>query len=162
VKLSASHPFGAPVAAVCAAMGDPAFYAVLRLPDVEPPDVLVRTVNGDRVDVHVRFSYTGKLDPIARRIVGHDHVSWVQRLVIDPASESCDLSVVPDVGVIPVSCTGTFKLHTADGGRCLRVFEGDLRIRVPIIGSRAEKSLAPGILRRLDVEAAALNAFLVR
>jgi hypothetical protein len=162
VKLSASHPFGAPVAAVCAAMADPEFYAVLRLPDVDPPEVVVRTVNGDRVDIHVRFSYTGKLDPIARRIVGHDHVSWVQRLVTDPAAESCDLSVVPDVGVIPVSCTGTFKLHAADGGQCLRVFTGDLRIRVPIIGSRAEKSLAPGILRRLDVEAAALNAFLAK
>jgi putative Holliday junction resolvase len=29
---------------------------------------------------------TGKLDPIARRIVGHDHVAWVQRLVIDAAA----------------------------------------------------------------------------
>jgi Protein of unknown function (DUF2505) len=158
--MTASNRFGAPVADVCGAMGDPEFYAALRLPDIEPPEVVVRTVSGTRVDMHVRFTYTGKLDPIARRIVGHERVSWVQRLVIDPSSESCALSVVPDVGVIPVTCHGTFSLHTADDGRCLRTFEGDLRIKVPLIGSRAEKSLLPGILRRLDLEADALDGYL--
>jgi Protein of unknown function (DUF2505) len=160
VKLTATHRFGASVDAVCAAMGDPDFYAVLRLPDVEPPEVLVRTEKGTRVDVHVRFTYTGKLDPIARRIVGHEQVSWVQRLEIDAAARSCALSVDPAVGVIPVSCSGRFTLHDTEAGKCLRTFDGDLRIKVPIIGSRAEKSLAPGILRRLDLEADALDAYL--
>jgi len=160
VRLTATHRFSAPVAAVCDAMGDPEFYAVLRLPDVDPPEVLVRTATGARVDIHVHFAYTGKLDPIARRIVGHDHVSWVQRLEIDPAAQSCALSVVPEAGVVPVTCRGTFTLHDVDGGRCLRTLAGELKIRVPLIGSRAEKSLAPGILRRLDVEAEALDRYL--
>jgi Protein of unknown function (DUF2505). len=160
VKLTASHIFGAPVGAVCEAMGDPDFYAALRLPDIEPPELLVRSVDGARVDIHVRFTYTGKLDPIARRIVGHDHVAWVQRLVIDPSSQSCALSVAPEVGVVPVMCTGTFELHGADGAQCLRTLDGELRIKVPIIGGRAERSLGPGIMRRLDLEAEALDQFL--
>ena len=61
---------------------------------------------------------------------------------------------------MPVSCNGTFVLHDADGGQCLRTLDGELRIRVPIIGSRAEKSLAPGIMRRLDLEAEALDRYL--
>ena len=101
-------------------------------------------------------------EALDRRVVGHDHVSWVQRLVIDPASESCALSVVPDVGVIPVTCSGTFGLHAADGDQCLRTLDAELKIKVPIIGSRAEKSLAPGIMRRLDLEAEALDTFLTR
>lgn len=160
MKLTASHRFAAPTARVCDGMGDPDFYAELRLPDIEPPEVVVRTVKGTRVDIHVRFTYTGKLDPIARRIVGHERVSWVQRLEIEPESRSCALSVDPDVGVVPVTCSGTFTLHDTEGERCLRTFEGDLRIRVPIIGSRAEKSLAPGIVRRLDLEAEALDHYL--
>lgn len=160
MRLAATHIFGAPVATVCEGMGDPDFYAELRLPDVEPPQMLVRRVNGERVDIHVRFTYTGKLDPIARRVVGHDHVAWVQRLVIDPSSQSCTLSVEPEVGVMPVTCAGTFTLHDADGGHCLRTLDAELRIKVPIIGSRAEKSLAPGIMRRLDLEAEALNTYL--
>jgi hypothetical protein len=161
VRLAASHHFAGSVAEVCAAMGDPAFYAVLRLPDVEPPELVSRTVDGARVDVHVRFMYTGKLDPIARRIVGHDQVSWVQQLQIDPVAASAALQVIPAVGMVPVTCTGTFALRT-EGGGCVRTLDGDLRVKVPIIGSRAEKSLAPGILRRLDLEAEALNAFLAR
>ena len=159
MRLAASHHFAGPVAEVCAAMGDPAFYAVLRLPDVEPPELVSRTVDGARVDVHVRFMYTGKLDPIARRIVGHDQVSWVQQLQIDPVAASAALQVIPAVAMVPVTCTGTFALRT-EGDGCVRTLDGDLRIKVPIIGSRAEKSLAPGILRRLDLEAEALNAFL--
>jgi hypothetical protein len=140
-------------------MGDPAFYAELRLPDVEPPELVSRNVEGVCVDVHVRFMYTGRLDPIARRIVGHDQVSWVQQLQIDAAAASCELQVVPAVGMVPVTCTGTFTLREQGDG-CVRTLDGDLRIKVPIIGSRAEKSLAPGILRRLDLEAEALDRFL--
>jgi hypothetical protein len=160
VKLSASHIFSVPAAAVCEGMGDADFYTGLQLPDLEPPEVLVRTANGDRVDIHLRFSYTGRLDPIARRVVGSERVTWVQRLEIDAASRSCTLSVAPDAGLIPVTCAGTFTLHDADGGQCLRTLAGELRVKVPIIGSRAERSLAPGITRRLDLEAAALDAYL--
>jgi hypothetical protein len=159
VKLAARHRFAASVAEVCDGMGDPDFYTGLRLPDVEPPEVIARTDQGDHVDVRVRFTYTGKLDPIARRIVGHDHVSWVQQLGIDRASQSCSLQVVPETGPVPVSCTGTFVL-SAEGAGCVRTLDGDLRIRVPLIGSRAERALAPGIMRRLDLEAVALDRYL--
>jgi Protein of unknown function (DUF2505) len=140
-------------------MGDPAFYAELRLPDVEPPELVSRSVDDGCVDVHVRFMYTGRLDPIARRIVGHDQVWWVQQLQIDAAAATAALQVIPAVAMVQVTCTGTFALREQGDG-CVRTLDGDLRIKVPIIGSRAERSLAPGILRRLDLEAEALNAFL--
>jgi hypothetical protein len=161
VKLTAIHQFAAAAHAVCDGMGDPDFYAGLQLPDVELPEVISRTGNGDRVDIHVRFTYTGKLDPIARRIVGQDHVEWVQQLDIDREALSCALRVVPALRAIPVSCTGGFVLRDTDTGS-RRTLDGDLRIRVPLIGSRAEKSLAPGIMRRLDLEAEALDRYLAR
>ena len=159
MKLAATHRFTASASAVCEGMGDPDFYAGLDLPDVELPEVIDRTATGSRVAIRVRFTYTGKLDPIARRIVGRDHVEWVQELDIDSGSKSCALKVVPAVGVIPVSCNGTFVLRDAGSG-CARTLDGDLRIRVPLIGSRAEHSLAPGIMSRLDLEAAALDTYL--
>ena len=159
MKLAATHRFDASASAVCEGMGDPDFYAGLHLPDVQLPEVITRNASGSRVDIYVRFTYTGKLDPIARRIVGRDHVEWVQQVDIDSVAQSCALKVVPSAGVIPVSCEGTFVLHEAGSG-CVRTLDGELRIRVPIIGSRAERSLAPGIMRRLDLEAAALDAYL--
>ena len=160
MKLTASHIFSAPATAVCAGMADADFYASLDLPDLERPELLVRTENGSRVDIHLRFRYTGRLDPVARRIVGRDHVTWVQRLVVDTAARSCALTVAPELGVVPVTCDGTFTLHDAEGDHCLRTLAGELRVKVPVIGGRAERSLAPGITRRLDLEAAALDAYL--
>ena len=157
MRLSASHIFSAPAAAVCVGMADADFYASLDLPDLERPELLVRSEHGARVDIHLRFTYTGRLDPVARRIVGRDRVTWVQRLVVDAAARSCALLVEPEIGVVPVSCTGTFTMHDADGDQCLRTLAGDLRVKVPVIGGRAERSLAPGITRRLDREAAALD-----
>jgi hypothetical protein len=143
-------------------MADAEFYATLVLPDLEPPELLTRTEAGARTEVHLRFVYTGRLDPIARRIVGRDHVSWVQRLVVDASTRTCALTVAPEIGVVPVSCEGTFTMQDDDGGRCLRTLDGELRVKVPVIGGRAERSLAPGITRRLDLEADALDAYLDR
>jgi hypothetical protein len=143
-------------------MVDADFYAQLDLPDLERPELIVRKEHGAQTDIHLRFRYTGRLDPIARRIVGHDHVSWVQRLVVDASAGSGALTVEPEIGVVPVSCTGTFTMHDADGGQCLRTLDGELRVKVPVIGGRAERSLAPGITRRLDLEAAALDIYLAR
>jgi hypothetical protein len=162
VKLRSSHIFSAPAAAVCAGMADADFYATLDLPDLERPELLVRAENGAQTDVHLRFTYTGRLDPVARRIVGRDHVTWVQRLVVDASARTCALTVAPEIGVVPVSCEGTFTMHDADGGQCLRTLDGELRVKVPVIGGRAERSLAPGITRRLELEAAALDAYLTR
>jgi Protein of unknown function (DUF2505) len=162
VRLQASHVFSAPAAAVCAGMADADFYANLDLPDLERPDLLARTEHGTQTDIHLRFTYTGRLDPIARRVVGHDHVTWVQRLVVDAATSSAALTVAPEIGVVPVTCTGTFTMHEADGDQCLRTLDGELRVKVPVIGGRAERSLAPGITRRLDLEATALDAYLAR
>ena len=162
MRLTSSHIFSAPAATVAAGMGDPDFYASLHLPDLEAPEVIVRTEDGARVDIHLRFTYTGKLDPIARRVVGREQVTWVQRLVVDAPRRTCTLTVAPEIGVIPVSCSGTFTLHDADGGQCLRTLAGELRVKVPVIGGRAERSLAPGITRRLDLEAGALDEYLAR
>ena len=160
MKLDASQIFSAPADAVCAGMADADFYAALDLPDLERPELLVCKARGPKTDIHLRFTYTGRLDPIARRVVGRDHVTWIQRLVVDHAARSCTLTVEPEIGVVPVTCAGTFTMHDADGNQCLRTLAGELRVKVPVIGGRAERSLAPGITRRLDLEAAALDRYL--
>ena len=40
----------------------------------------------------------------------------------------------------------------------MRALDGDFTVKVPLIGRTVERRLLPGILARLDVEAAALAA----
>ncbi len=157
VKLTATHHFGASPAAVRAAMVDREFYAHLFLPDLEPPVVVDRRETGDRVELRLRFAFTGRLDPIARRIVGGDRVSWIQELLLD--GTACELRVHPEARRIPVTCSGRFVL-APQGDGCRRTLDGELRVKVPLIGAQAERALAPGITRRLDLEAVALDGYL--
>jgi hypothetical protein len=43
-----------------------------------------------------------------------------------------------------------------------RRIDGDFRIRIPLVGGKAERAIVPGLLRRLDVEGDALAAALAR
>jgi hypothetical protein len=48
-------------------------------------------------------------------------------------------------------------LVEVDDVRCRRRISGDLRVKLPLVGSTAERRIVPGLVRRLDVEAAALQ-----
>ncbi len=45
---------------------------------------------------------------------------------------------------------------------CRRVISGDFRIKIPLVGGKAEKAIVPGLARRLDVEADAVAVELAR
>src|SRR3954464_6932214 len=93
VSFNARHEFDAPPATVAATMTDPAFVASLQLPDLERPEVVEHGAGF----VRARFRFVGKLDPIARRILGNDRISWVQEVRFDEADGRGGLAVIPDV-----------------------------------------------------------------
>lgn len=155
-ELRSQHDFAAPVDAVIAAMSDPGYHAALELPDVAPPELLRHEVDGARTIVEVRFEFAGTLDPIARRVVGNDRIAWVQTITLDPIARRAELVIRPDVRNVKVTCRGTFTFleHATDHSR--RNLVGELKVHVPLIGGRAEAAIAPGIRRRLDLEAEGL------
>ena len=171
MRLEAHHEFPAPVDAVEEAMADPAFYEQLRdLPDLAPPEVLDRTEVGSRITLQVRYVFTGHIDPIVRRIVNVDQLVWVQTTELDTAAHEASLTVAPEKLGSMLQCAGKFELAPAtrtsgDGiskPGTIRTLTGQLKVKVPLLGGRAEKAIGPGILRRIDLEADALRAWLAR
>jgi len=159
MDLFSSHEFAAHPGDVATAMLDPAFYAGLALPDIEPPVVLERHVQAEVVTMRVQYAYTGTLDPIARTVLGTERITWVQELTYDLTSQRGDLVIVPGVQAGRVSCRGAIGITSLEEGS-KRTITGELKIAIPLVGGRAEKAIAPGILRRLDLESAALAAYL--
>jgi Protein of unknown function (DUF2505) len=159
-SFAAKHEFDAPPGVVAAAMTDPAFVSSLRLPDLEAPEVLGRGADGGGASLRYRYRFVGSLDPIARRILGNDRISWVQEVRVDDASEHGTLTVTADAHPDKLQFSGDYRLEpTADGGT-VRSLNGTLSIRVPVIGRRAENHILPGLLRRIDLEADALRDWL--
>ena len=137
MKFRLEHAFDAPIDAVETAMVDPEFLESTRLPDVGPPKVLSREEDGDTVTLRVSYHYTGSLDSLARRVLRTSDVAWVQETRLDRSSHRTTFTVIPKVHAERFQCGGSMQLTEA-GAATQRVIDGELKIKVPIFGGRAE------------------------
>jgi hypothetical protein len=158
VRFSAEHDFAGSRAEVVDVLCDPEFHRRLDLPDLSRPDVLAHEEDGATRVVRLRYAYTGQLDPAARKIIGNQTLTWIQELRLDTASYTGTLTFSVESGD-RLNGDATVALTTSDDdAHTRRSIAGDLRVRVPLIGGAAERRIVPGVVRRLDVEAAALAA----
>jgi Protein of unknown function (DUF2505) len=154
VHFTAEHRFAAPVDAVIAGLTDPAFHRDLQLPDMKLLDVDAQADQAETV-LRLRYDFVGHLDPLARRLLGNRRLTWVQelrlgrdgagRLTFEAEADPSRLHGRADVTLKP------------DDGGTRRTVDGDLVVAVPVVGGSAERRIVPGLLRRLDIEADALD-----
>lgn len=153
------HTFDAPLDAVEQAMVDPVFLESTRLPDVGPPKVLSRDDDGDTVTLRVSYHYTGSLDSLARRVLRSSDVAWVQETKLDRRTHRTTFTVTPKVHAERFECGGMMQLTEA-GAATERVIDGELKIKVPLFGRRAEGMILPGLRGRMNREAELLDEWL--
>jgi len=161
VHFAIEHEFPAPGAAVAEVLCDPEFHVHLDLPDLSRPEVVTSEAEGTTRVLRLRYEYIGQLDPIARRIVGGRRLTWIQELRLDPTSGAGTLSFSAEEEPRKVNGLADVAIVAVDDARSQRRIAGDFHIRLPVVGGTAEKRIVPGLLRRLDVEAAALGEELV-
>jgi hypothetical protein len=164
VRFSVEHRFAAPVEAVERSMTDPDFFAELRdVPGIEAPALLDRRERPGAIELDVRYVWSGELPSVARRVLGRGELAWVQRSTVDLERHRTDFTIVPETHADLLTCSGVYVLRGdggADGGRTARTISGELRVRVPLLGSRAERAIVGGLVDRIDAEAEALQRWL--
>ena len=141
-------------------MVDPEFLESTRLPDVGPPEVLSREESGDTVMLSVSYHYTGSLDSLARLVLRAGDVSWVQETKLDRSTHRTTFTVTPKVHGDRFQCGGTMQVTEAGEAATLRVIDGELKIKVPLFGNRAEHLILPGLRSRMQREAELLDEWL--
>jgi hypothetical protein len=156
VRFHAEHRFNGSEQAVAALLADPAFYLGLALPDLSQPEVLEKRENGDNAMLRLRYEFVGSLDPIAHRLLGSSHLAWIQEVRVDRSAGSGALRFEAEKDPRRLHGAADFIL-TAAGGATVRRLDGELVVAVPGIGRMAERRIVPGLLRRLDIEAQALD-----
>jgi hypothetical protein len=153
------HEFPAPRARVAARLTDAQFHLGLELPDLGRPQVVTDATEGGQRVLRLRYEYVGRLDPIARKVVGGGTLTWVQELRLDLSTFAGTLRFSADQQADRFNGEAGVDFTPLDGdARCRRRISGDLHIRIPLVGGTAERKIVPGVLRRLDVEAEALAA----
>ncbi len=157
MHFEAEHHFGGPAHAVAAVLADPAFYLGLAFPDLSQPELLEDRKEGDAVALRLRYEFVGDVDPIARRLIGSNRLAWIQEVQIDQSAGSGALRFEAERDPKRLHGGAHFVLATVADGTVRRL-GGELIVAVPGVGRMAERRIVPGLLRRLDIEAQALNA----
>jgi hypothetical protein len=155
VRFEAEHAFPGSCAAVAAVLCDPDFHTNLDLPDLSRPTVVEYGDDRGTRTLVLRYEYVGQLDPIARRVIAGRELTWIQALRLDTETYAGTLTFSAEAAPDRLNGRADVAL-AADDGRCTRRIGGDLHVKFPLVGGTAERRIVPGLLIRLDVEAAAL------
>jgi hypothetical protein len=155
MHFAAEHRFAAPVDAVIAGLTDPDFHRGLRLPDLQLLDVDVHPNQSETV-LRLRYDFVGHLDPLARRLLGGRQLTWLQELRLDRVTGGGRLIFAAEADPRRLHGRADVVIEPDDAGT-RRTLDGELVVDVPIVGGNAERRIVPGLLRRLDIEAAALD-----
>jgi hypothetical protein len=160
VRLHAEHLFDASPSAVVDAMLDPEFVPELRgLPAVGSVEVVAQETDGPVRRLSVRLEYVGAVEGIAAKVLGPTAPSWVQSYEFDRGSCRGTLVITPDVHASLFDCSAEIDVTPSPQG-ARRVVNGTLKVRLPLVGGKAEQALGPPILERIDHEAELLRAWL--
>lgn len=159
MRFHAEHDFDAPVDRVAALLTDPEFHRHLELPDLSLPEIVASTIDGDAAHLQLRYEFVGQLDPIASRLLGGRRLTWLQDLDLDRGSGAGRLRFAAEADPKRLYGRADFTLRPASGdnGRSVRRLDGELVVALRPVGGMAERRIVPGLQRRLDIEAAALD-----
>ncbi len=155
VRFSVEHELPGSADAVAAILCDPSFHTALDLPDVGRPEVLehVKTATGCRL--RLRYLFIGHIDAWAKKLLGNRELKWIQEFEVDTTTGMGTLKFSAEADPKRLQGEAEIDCTPASAGTKQRI-AGDLRVKVPLVGGRAERALVPGIVRRLDVMAGAL------
>lgn len=156
MRFRADHRISGPIEAVAGLLVDAGFYLQLVLPDVSLPELVDEESEGDHGMLRLRYEFVGSLDPIAQRLLGSSRLAWIQEVRVDKSAGTGALTFEAEKDPRRLHGAADFVLNEA-GGNALRRIDGELVVAVPGIGRMAERRIVPGLLRRMDIEAQAMD-----
>ena len=101
------------------------------------------------------------MSPAVRAVVDPDKLSWVTRTVVWPAEARSTWEVRPDHYPDRLSARGTYRFEPGEAGSSgtLVLVEGELAVRVPIVGRTVERTIVSGLREYLEDEVASIPDF---
>ena len=135
-------------AEVVAAYTDPGLYATFEgLTKVAPPEVVAREVTGDHVSLTLRMRFVAELNAAARAVVDPAKLTWLQDERYDLRVNTATVVFKPENYADRFSCSGNYRFtpDPADPSATRRTVNGDLRVRMLLVGGQVEGALVSGL-----------------
>ena len=153
MKFDFAVPVAAPPARVVVAYASPSFYE--SRDDIA---VLGAVEHGDTLEVRYRFD--GHVSGAVRAVVDPAKLSWLTRMHVMADQLRTEWDIVPDHYPDRLSSSGryTFEADAGAGGTLVGV-EGELKVRVPVVGRSVERAIVTGLRRYIEAEVASIPEF---
>lgn len=153
MQITKTFEYAAPPARVFAMLADPAFQA--RKCEATHPIRHSESVTpkGDQTElVTRRVVATDSFPDFAKSMIGAqiaitETIMWSRASVDGSRTGTISLGI----GDAPIRMTGTIRMAPSAVGTRIDI-DGDLKAKVPLIGSRIEKAAAPSIVDAIDTE----------
>ncbi len=140
MKLSIRNTFSCDPATLWEVFDSPEFDARLEAESGVVRELLSESMDGD-IEVRVLRCISKKeLPGFMAKAMGSKHLEYNQTSRFNPATNVLEWNVVPTVMAERVTAKGRTEV-TVTGDQCLRVINGEIRVRLPLIGGRIEKKL---------------------
>ncbi len=154
MRFTTEQHFAAPVAAVLALFIDPDFYATLvGLPKITTPEVIEHQVDGAKVHLALRQRYTGDVPAAALAFIDPAKLGWVEHLDFDVDQATATSRLQPDHYSDRFSCSGRYVFNPdGDDAHSIRRIDGDLKVRIPLVGGKVEGALVSGLREHSEAE----------
>lgn len=159
MHFSFTRAIEAPRPVVEAAFGDPSFYEALSsgaTSGVQVVSVLDRQEEGAGVvTVSVRMRFVADLSATVRRFVDPAKLTWVNEVRVSTETHGCTFEISPDHYAELLRGHGSYRFAEAPAragaggedpgdGRTSAQVEGELTVRVPVVGRAAERAIVSG------------------
>jgi hypothetical protein len=146
------------------ALFDAHVYARLEqgMPSVKKIVELERQDDGNTLRRRVHYIPANEVPAFARGSIKPEHLEWIEESTYDRGRKSCEYIIKAN---IPERWSDRFKSRGGwtlreEGGKVKRVIEGEVTIKVSLVGGMAERYVVNQVKRNLDEEAEVLKNLL--
>lgn len=166
VKFNFKQRWSADADRVLAVFTDRSFWEGLGgLTATSAPEVLAVEDRGSITVVRLHYRLVVDLPREAARFIDTTNVAWVQETTWDLTDRTSRVEFIPDQAGRLISASATTRLVDQgvdpDGNAVAgRQIDGDVKVRIPVLGSRVERAIVSGVGDHLVEEAAAIQRFL--
>lgn len=118
---------------------------------VSVPEVLDRTQKGDLVTVRLRYRFIAPLPSAATAVVDRNKLVWVEQTVTDLSAGTAIVDFQPENYANKLSAAASIA-YDERGDSAIRRVEGDLKVKVFLVGGQVEKAITSGLSEHLAQE----------
>ena len=130
---------------------------MVNLRKTSPPTVLDIARRADSAVVRLHWVLSVDLPREAARFIDPDDVAWVEETNWDLSSGVARVSFHPDQAAGLLRASATARLEEV-GSEAVRSIDGDLSVRIPLLGRKVEPAIVEGVVEHLGEEAEAIAA----